>query len=474
MSNDCLKNLEPKAFFQWFCKISQIPRPSRKEHKFIAFLEDYARKRKFPVWTDEIGNVFMTIPATAGYEAQPSILFQAHVDIVPNKDEDKIFDFETEALQLFVDGDKLTADGTILGADNGVGIATMLAIGDSSDIPHPELEFLFTVSEEVGLVGIRHFDLSKIRSRRMLNMDCGSSHDVCVCSAGKISSEIRKEFPLIPIENGMTGLTVFVSGINGGHAAAVAKQGRACAPSILAALLMDLPVQLFLFKALGDTVYRKATADFAVAADKIEEVEAELNVRFEKLKESFFNTDPHMTMEVRPCPELPHVLNLQDSADIIKSLYAHRTQGRCPDEEGRITASSVIMEASFENGTFKFTSLIRALDDNDAQEIFEELQKNMPISMTEIDRYSGWPEKSDSQFKDLFNKYHKQLFGNDLTVSRALGGLEVGPILGGIPEMDAVGYAPSSFGAHTTSEYLQISEAPAFWEVLKAVLAHKK
>ena len=158
----------------------------------------------------------------------------------------------------------------------------------------------------------------------------------------------------------------------------------------------------------------------------------------------------------------------------MQSLYAHRTQGRCPDAEGRITASSVIMEAKCKDGHFDFTSLIRALNDKDSQAIFDELAETMPIKMQETDRYSGWPERTNSPFRRLFNNYHKDFYEEDLAISRALGGLEVGPILGAIADMDAVGYAPSSFGAHTTSEYLAISEAAPYWKVLKAVLAHKE
>ena len=125
------------------------------------------------------------------------------------------------------------------------------------------------------------------------------------------------------------------------------------------------------------------------------------------------------------------------------------------------------------DGKFEFTSLIRALQDSNAQAIFEELLEAMPLKMTEIDRYSGWPERVDSPFRELFQKYHKNFFGEELVINRALGGLEVGPILGAIPDMDAVGYAPSSYGAHTTKEYLDISQTPSFWKILLAVLAHK-
>lgn len=474
MSYECLKNLQPQPFFHWFGKISEIPRPSYKEQKLICFLEEFAAERNLRSETDKAGNVYMVAPATAGYESQPSILLQAHMDVVSVKDEEKDFNFETDPLPLYADGDKLTADGTILGADNGVGLATMLAIANDKTIPHPELELLFTAAEEVGLVGIRNFDMTKIRSRRMLNMDSGYSHEVCVTSAGKISSEIKKEFSLVSVAEGAVCLTVSVAGVTGGHAGTVAKLGRACAPSVLAALLKDIPLQLVHFKAQGPAVFRKCTATICVPASKESAIKTHLKNTFEELKAKYSATDPDMTLQIAAGEKAMQALSVDDSVKVIDTLYAHRTQGRCPDKEGRITASNVIIGAELENGKFTFRSLVRSMNDENMQSIFDELQSTMPIPMTEIDRYSGWPERKDSKFRALFNSVHREKFGTDLTIERVLGGMEVGPILGAIPDMDAVGYAPSSFGAHSTGEYLKISDVPAYWEVLLEVLARKE
>ena len=304
-------------------------------------------------------------------------------------------------------------------------------------------------------------------------MDCGESHMVCVCSAGKISSEIEKNFEEVAAAEDNVSLRVFVSGITGGHAATVAKQGRGCAPSFLAAMLKDIPLQLSYFEALGDTVFTKAAAVISIPACEANSAKAHLEQVFAQLKEKYQATDPNAQLTVEEVAPVKTALSLQDSSDILGTLYAHRTQGRCPDSEGRITASSVMMRARYLNGTFVFTSLIRALEDANAQAIFDELAGTMPIQMTETDRYSGWPERTGSKFRKLFNQYHKEFYGEDLAISRALGGLEVGPILGGVPEMDALGFAPTSFGAHTPKEHLIIAEAPVFWKVLKAVLAHK-
>ena len=223
-----IENLEPQAFFRWFAAISQIPHESKKEEKLIAFLTDFFESRKISVEKDKLGNVLARLPATPGYEDQPAILFQAHMDMVCRKDDGVEFDFDNDPIELVIDGNLLRANGTTLGADNAVGMATMLAIADDPELPHPVLELLFTVCEEQGMVGIKNFDFTKIKARRMINMDCGDSHVIAICSAGKIQTEIHRQYELTPVSEEEKVLRVRIDGGLGGHSSLCADKNRCC------------------------------------------------------------------------------------------------------------------------------------------------------------------------------------------------------------------------------------------------------
>ena len=192
--SDSLKGLKPEGFFRWFEEICRIPHVMRHEEQFSLFLENFAKDRGLSCVRDAMGNVFITVPATEGYENEPSILIQGHMDMVGAQDETSTIDLLTDPLELCLEGNKLKAKGTTLGADDGVAIASMLAIADDPSIPHPELEFLCTVQEEAGLVGIQNFDMNLIRSKRMINIDAGGTHTMCVSAAGGRIVNFEKQY----------------------------------------------------------------------------------------------------------------------------------------------------------------------------------------------------------------------------------------------------------------------------------------
>lgn len=212
-----LENLKPRGFFKWFEEITRIPHGSGHEEKIAAFLENFAKERSLQCIRDEMNNILIRLPASAGYENEPSILLQGHMDMVWAKDSTATIDLEKDPLELCVNGNCLKAKGTTLGADDGVAIATMLAIADDHTIAHPELEFLCTVDEETGLIGIRNADLSVIKSRRMINLDAGNSHQICVSAVGAKLFAFEKNF-CESAQAGLKQLRLNLFGGLGGHA----------------------------------------------------------------------------------------------------------------------------------------------------------------------------------------------------------------------------------------------------------------
>ncbi len=472
MPYKCLKGLEPHAFFRWFGEIARIPHGSGKEQQLIAFLHRFAAQRQLQCTTDETGNVRMLVPASPGYETQPPILFQAHMDMIWATAEGVDFDFENTPLDLYVDGDHLRARGTTLGADNAVGMATMLALADDPTIPHPALELLFTVAEEAGMIGIRALDETTIHARRMINMDCGDSHVLCVSSAGKNDCGIDRLFPLVRACG--QGLQVTISGGLGGHPGLAANKGRCCAANVMGELLSGLP--LFQLGTLSGSQAIMTCATAVISAPQGSE--ALLRQRFDLIRQVYAKTDPGLLLTLTPCT-CPTALTAEDSRQVALCLMQMRSgQYRCDGNDPRIIITSgTITALSLENGEFQLRYRLRSTVEADSLLQFERCAAAVApygFTLRSIDRYAGWTEQQHSPFRDKFLRTHRSLFGTDMELERCPGGIETGILVSRIPDMDAIGIAPTARGAHTPGEHLLISEVLPYWQLLLAVLAEKE
>lgn len=471
----CLQGLTPAAFFHWFGRIAQIPHGSRKEQALAAFLQEFAAQRGIPCEADEAGNLLMRLPATAGYESQPAILFQAHMDMVWDKEPDCDFNFDTQPLRLQVEGDRLFAQGTTLGADNAVGMATMLALADDPSIPRPALELLFTAAEEVGMLGVRAFDASRLQARRMINMDCGDSHVLCVSSAGKADTQLHHSFALETIPAGFSGLQVELSGGLGGHPGLEANKSRCCCGNAMGDLLTAL-AEFHLVSLTGSSpIMPRATATIAAAPG----AEAILRDRFRMMAQIYAQTDPGLTLTLTPCQLPEKALSAADSQKAALALTFLRSgQFRADGNDPRyVVTSGALLEMQLEAGAFALKYRLRSTSEGDQQLHLERLQASLRLlgmTLSFVDGYAGWVERKDSPFRDKFLSIHKALFGYDMDIERCSGGIESGILTSQIPDMDTVGIAPTARGAHTPKEYLQISEAAPYWQLMLAVLAAKE
>jgi len=489
---DVLKGLEPAEFFYWFGEITAIPRESGNEAGMIEFLKGFAQERGFKCDVDEAGNVFMNIPATEGYEDQPAVLFQAHMDVVAAVDDGVEFDYATDSIQMRREGDEIYACGTTLGADNGVGVATMLALADGrfgEEIPHPPLELLFTVEEEIGLIGSRKFDCSKIKARRMINMDCGDSHLLCTSTAGKIAGKIEKNYEMKPLAEDAKLLEIKLFGGLGGHSGMMINKNHACAINTMGELISGIfeageEAGLCAMTSVGKSICKEANAVIAVAADKADAVKGILGKRFEMIKKIYAAYDPDLAMSVEDaeagCRGITAAAAPEDSEKMGRILSLIRTGQHRNDtiNFATVISSGAVHDAWFtEKGKFYMNYSTRSSSDPDQELMFEKyafMAKMLGMELKEYDRYSGWPERQDSTFIPKFAKAYKELFGRDMCVQKTHGCVEAGVIVGAIPDMDAAGYAPTATGAHTTREHLFINEVMPYWEVMKKVMATKE
>ncbi len=476
-----IKGLKPYEFFKWFNEICKIPHGSKNEKALADFLVDFAKKRSLKCSVDQKGNVFMKVPPSKGYENEKPILFQAHIDMVCVKDDGCNFDFNKDAIRLKITGNKLHADGTSLGADNGVGVATMLAIADSEEVLHPPLEFLFTVEEEIGMLGIRAFDISKITARRMINMDCGDSHVIAVSSMGKRNCFITKKFSTFEVEKNCCALTIKLGGGKGGHSGLMIREGRACAGNNLGKLLTALssmPVRLCSLQTHGVAILKGLTAVIVFPSELLEEVKKKLNDCFNDIKSAYSVADPDLTLSLSETNLPKLALEKQDTVRVAKLLSLIKTAPYKVDENDSsiLITLGVLLKAVLSDKDLAFEFHIRSTNDADCDKVFNGFLRQANELGFEVqigDSYSGWKEVSNSLFRKKFIDTHKEVFGYAPELERVSGGIETGIITAQIPDMDAVGIAPTARGAHTTEEHILLDETEDYWKWLITVLAKK-
>ncbi|MBR5537920.1 MAG: beta-Ala-His dipeptidase [Clostridia bacterium] len=477
MNNRLLSGYEPKGFFHWFEEVSKIPRPSYHEEQIIAFLVRFAEERGLCCKTDPSGNVLIRLPATAGYEEKPSILLQGHMDMVCVKDEGVDFDFAKEPIRMRIEGNLLRACGTTLGADNATGVAVMMALADDKTIPHPPMELLFTVKEEVGLLGIREFDMSQIRSRRMVNLDSGYSHVLCVSGVGCAKCALTETFACVPAER-LSTISLEISGGQGGHSGIRIHLGRVCAGNVAGELLHGLARKMPVYLrnvVTGTAILKYAKVTFAVDEGREREAASILEDTWQQIKKRYEIADPDVVCKVAGEEAASAVLSPEDSRRVIDLLYlfhtgAHKHDGIDPTI---VVASGCVIACALNDGKLEFRYNIRSTDDTVRELLvgrYTEIADLLGFELRLLDQYPGWPVRQTSEMQERFKAAHRGLFGEEITIQHMHGGVEVGVVMGAIPDMDAVGISPTATNAHTTMEDLYLDEVKPFWDLLCKVL----
>ncbi|MDO5131916.1 MAG: M20/M25/M40 family metallo-hydrolase [Eubacteriales bacterium] len=476
-----LDRFEPRDVLRHFEDICAIPHGTGHEAALRAHIEALAEKNGLPAERDEAGNLLVRVPASAGCEAAPPFLIQGHMDMVLAKEPWVERDLEREPVELVLEGNVLRANGTTLGADNAVGLCHMLALMEPSELRHPPLELLFTVEEESGMTGIRKADLSGIRSRRMLNMDCGDPDCLVIGAGGGSKYDLYGQFPLFPAHG--FGLCVEISGLRGGHSGIEAGKNRASALELagrlLSALCDRMPVRLLSLDSppAANSFPRWMKITLSVSAEDLEEAEkllARSDCAFQR-ELSCFEPDYRMTVTV--CEITSAAASEEDTrriADFLQ-LVPFDALRRAPENPAWVLCSALLSRASFTAGVFRGYFSVRANRDPYRDAVEGRLRTLCRMTGIAASPRSAptpaWVEKEDSPLRDLCLSLYRELFGEEMRVQVENGSVEVGVILDAVPGMDAVGFAPKSRGAHTTDEYLDLESMPPFRTLFTALLS---
>ena len=482
-----IEKLYPEKVFHYFAEISKIPRASKKEKEISDWLVKFAKERKLKVIQDEHYNVIIKKKATEGYEDFSPLILQGHMDMVWEKNKDTEFDFSTQGIELVIDGDFLKANGTTLGADNGIAVAYALAILDSDDIKHPALEVVITTDEEDGMSGVVNLDFDEFDGKTLINLDTEEYGEVYVSSAGGTRTEAKFIFETKKIGNGYTPISIEVKGLSGGHSGAEIHKNLGNSIKILSEVLYHLSkrYEMSLIHIDGggkvNAIPREAVAEIAVKldGDSIDEFKKLAELAFENILKDFKVSDKSPILAIEEIEEKNLGISLGDTLNIINFLHEvpNGVLEMSKHIEGLVETSINIGFISTEivdgNVKIRIKSLARSMANNPLNKLVEEvtdLTRKHDANIKIAASNPSWEYKEDSKIRELIAKSFKEITGNEPVIKAIHAGLECGVFTQNIKGADVVSIGPNIYGAHTPEERMDIKSVGETWEWLLKIL----
>ena len=482
-----IEKLYPEKVFHYFAEISKIPRASKKEKEISDWLVKFAKERKLKVIQDEHYNVIIKKKATEGYEDFSPLILQGHMDMVWEKNKDTEFDFSTQGIELVIDGDFLKANGTTLGADNGIAVAYALAILDSDDIKHPALEVVITTDEEDGMSGVVNLDFDEFDGKTLINLDTEEYGEVYVSSAGGTRTETKFIFETKKIGNGYTSISIEVKGLSGGHSGAEIHKNLGNSIKILSEVLYHLSkrYEMSLIHIDGggkvNAIPREAVAEIAVKldGDSIDELKNLAGLAFENILKDFKVSDKSPILAIEKIEEKNLGISLGDTLNIINFLHEvpNGVLEMSKHIEGLVETSINIGFISTEivdgNVKIRIKSLARSMANDPLNKLVEEvtdLTRKHDANIKIAASNPSWEYKEDSKIRELIEKSFKEITGNEPVIKAIHAGLECGVFTQNIKNADVVSIGPNIYGAHTPEERMDIKSVGETWEWLLKIL----
>lgn len=479
-----ITDLKPTKVWKFFHEITQVPRPSKKEEKILAYLVKFAEDRNLKYRTDEVGNLVIEKPATSGYEHLETVILQSHMDMVCEKNADKVHDFENDPIRTIIDGEWLHADGTTLGADNGIGCAAELAILDSDDIEHGPIECLFTMDEETGMTGAMNLKPGFFNGKILLNLDSEDEGELFIGCAGGMGTMAEFAYEKREATDDYLYFEVKVSGLKGGHSGGEIHIGLGNANKILTrylyALEHELDWKLCSFQGgnLHNAIPREAHAVIGLKADQKERARVILNELAAAVEDELKRVDPGVKLEMKSVGKPAYRIDCDTKRRLVRALYAcpHGVYGMSHDIEGLVETSSnlasvkmkeddkIYVETSQRSSTSSLISDIA----NTVASVFE--LAGAKISFR--DPYPGWKPNPDSPILKAASESYERIFGRKPAIKAIHAGLECGLFLDKYPYLDMVSFGPTLRDVHSPVEKIEIKTVQLWWDHLVDMLKH--
>lgn len=473
--------LQPSIVFDCFAEVNKIPRPSKKEEKMIAFLKAFGEGLGLPTKVDETGNVCISKPATPGYENSKTVILQSHMDMVCEKNKDKDFDFENDAIETYVDGEWLKANGTTLGADDGIGVAMQMAILKSNDIEHGPIECVFTRDEETGLTGAMGMKSDFMTGDYLINLDSEDEGQIFVSCAGGVRTTATYPFPTEDMPEGYFTFRVGVKGLTGGHSGDDINKKRGNANKILVRFLnqemekMDLRVVDIQSGGLHNAIPREGYAICAVPMNMKEQVRVDLNVFTAEVEEELAVTEKGILLSLDSCEPAAKVMEKQAMRKMLLSLHAvyNGVFAMSQDIDWLVETSTNLASIHVEGDKVVVTTSQRSSIGSACQHMTSVVRAAFELGGAEVltnEGYPGWKLNPNSEIVKIAKESYVELFGKEPKILAIHAGLECGLFSEKYPKLDMVSFGPTLRGVHSPDEKLLIPTVQMVWDHLLDIL----
>ncbi len=475
-----LTGLDPQTLWDYFSELSKIPRGSKNEAAAAEWVAEQGRRLGCEVERDAVGNVLIRKKATSGREGRPVTCLQAHVDMVCEKNEGTRHDFTCDPIQLVRDGDLLRANGTTLGADNGVGVCAALAVLASQDIQHGPLEVIVTIDEETGLTGANGIQPGWLKAKYLLNLDSEEEGFLTIGCAGGVDTIATRKLDMGSPKTGTRPYRLKIFGLKGGHSGIDIHAGRGNAIRLLAQVLKPMQAE-FDFQLASikggnkrNAIPREASAYLFLDPAKESSFKVELARHEAHWKAAVGAFDPGLTFALEPS-QAEQVMSAADATSIVHLLLAlpHGVEAMSPGIAGLVQTSTNLGVIDVSNGCVEVNLLTRSSIDASKIALTERIAAICALAGFEFQlsgAYPGWKPEPDASLVKLVNEANQQVFGKDLSIVAIHAGLECGLIGEKYPEMEMVSFGPNMWDVHTPDEHVSIPSVGAFWKLLVAVL----
>lgn len=477
-----LTQLEPKAVWSAFEKICEVPRPSKKEEKIIAFLLEFGKSNGLETKRDEIGNVLIKKPATKGRENAATVVLQSHMDMVCEKNNETKHDFDNDSIQPYIDGEWVKAKGTTLGADDGIGMAAQMAILTDTEIEHGQIECLFTVDEETGLSGAFAIESGFVSGNILLNLDSEDEGEIFIGCAGGIDSIATMTYSQETTPANMFAVKICVKGLLGGHSGDEINKGRGNSNKILNRFLWEMNqkygIRLSNFDGgnLRNAIPREASALVLIDSKYKEQIRVEFNIYASEMERVWEFTEPKIKFELESTEVPEKVLIKEDSDKLFNVIYGcpHGVFSMSYRMPGMVETSTNLASVKFE-GEDKIIIVTSQRSDVDSEkynlaQMVESVFTLGGFKVEHTDGYPGWAPNPSSKILSLAVESYKELFKKEPIVRSIHAGLECGLFLEKYPSMDMISFGPTLRDVHSPDEKINIETVDKFWKHLVDIL----
>ena len=480
MNNEILE-LEPRTIWKNFSKLNAVPRASKKEERVIAFMIQFGESLGLETIKDEVGNVIIRKPATKGMEHRKMVTLQSHLDMVHQKNSNINFDFDTQGIQMYKEGDWVKAKGTTLGADNGMGVAAIMSLLESTDILHPPLEALFTIDEETGMTGAFGLKDGLLKGDILLNLDTEEDDEIDIGCAGGIDITASKSYRITPVIPGEVGMQISVKGLAGGHSGMDIHKGLGNANKIMNRLLFrgnefDFRISTLQGGGLRNAIPRESRCHLNVEENQLSSFLEVLNEEISTIKTEFKLKEPNLEiiLEVLEKP-FSNLMELESQEVLLRTVYGlqNGVYRMSPKMDDLVETSNNIAKVIVADGVIEIGCLTRSSIESGKMDLANTLKSVFELggfSVSFSGSYPGWNPNMESKILKVVTSVYEGLFHQEPRVVACHAGLECGILGQNYPEMDMVSFGPTIKGAHSPDECVSISSTQKFWKLLLEIL----